>query len=168
MYLAKLVADFGYEVVVSVRSGSAAIAKAMAVSLDVALMDIRLADGSGARFFWNLSGADCDQPRWGPAFCACSVACQAGEVRARAAALRRRAATLQAVAAGSAGRHRDLYAPHLDDWCQQVMCSCTQPMKKIATTMRVAISSLWARGLLGFTLWPTWLAALGLPRRSPY
>jgi DNA-binding NarL/FixJ family response regulator len=99
MYLANFVADFGYEVVVSVRSGSAAIAKAMAVSLDVALMDIRLADGSAGRFFWNLSGADCDQPMWGPAFCACSVACQAGEVRARAAALRRRAATLQAVAA---------------------------------------------------------------------
>jgi len=51
-----------------------------------------------------------------PLFCACNVACQAGEARARAAALRRRAATLQAVAAGSAGRHRDLYAPHLDDW----------------------------------------------------
>jgi DNA-binding response OmpR family regulator len=51
LYLAKLVVDFGYEVVVVVRSGSAAIAKAMAVSPDVALMDIRLADGSGARFF---------------------------------------------------------------------------------------------------------------------
>jgi DNA-binding NarL/FixJ family response regulator len=51
MYLANFVADFGYEVVVSVRSGSAAIAKAMAVSPDVALMNIRLADGSGARFF---------------------------------------------------------------------------------------------------------------------
>ena len=47
MYLAKLVADFGYEVVASVRSESAAIAKAMAVSPNVALMDIRLADGSG-------------------------------------------------------------------------------------------------------------------------
>ena len=34
-----------------------------------------------------------------PLFCACNVACQAGEARARAAALRRRAATLQAVAA---------------------------------------------------------------------
>jgi len=116
MYLAKLVADFGYEVVVSVRSGSAAIAKAMAVSLDVALMDIRLADGSGARFFGIYQGLIAISRGGVPLFCACNVACQAGEARARAAALRRRAATLQAVAAGSAGRHRDLYAPHLDDW----------------------------------------------------
>ena len=116
MYLANFVADFGYEVVVSVRSGSAAIAKAMAVSLDVALMDIRLADGSGGRFFWNLSGADCDQPRWGPAFLRLQRRVSGRRSARPAAALRQRAATLQAVAAGSAGRHRDLYAPHLDDW----------------------------------------------------
>ena len=60
-----------------------------------------------AGFFWYLSRADCDQPTWGPgvprvgaAFCACSVACQAGEARARAAAVRRRAAMPQVAAVG--------------------------------------------------------------------
>jgi DNA-binding NarL/FixJ family response regulator len=100
MYLAKLVADFGYEVVVSVDRDPQLLRKAIAVSPDVALMDIRLADGSGARFFLESIRADCDPPRWGSAFCARSVACQAGEARARAAALRQRAAALQVVASG--------------------------------------------------------------------
>jgi hypothetical protein len=58
-----------------------------------------------AGFSWNLSRADCDQPtrdpgvpRVGAAFCACSVAGQAGEARhpPRATAVRRRAAMPQA------------------------------------------------------------------------
>ncbi len=47
MHLAMLVAEFGHEVVGNVRSAPEAIAQAMALRPDVALMDIRLADGSG-------------------------------------------------------------------------------------------------------------------------
>jgi two-component system, response regulator PdtaR len=47
MHLAMLVAEFGHEVVATVRSASEAVTQAMALTPDVALMDIRLARGGG-------------------------------------------------------------------------------------------------------------------------
>jgi len=46
MHLAMLVAGFGHEVCATARTASQAIAQAAQHSPDVALMDIRLADGS--------------------------------------------------------------------------------------------------------------------------
>ena len=45
MHLAMLVADFGHEVCASVRTSSEAIARAIALTPDFALLDLRLAGG---------------------------------------------------------------------------------------------------------------------------
>jgi DNA-binding NarL/FixJ family response regulator len=47
MHLAMLVAEFGHEVVATVRSASEAVTQAIALAPDVALMDIRLDGGGG-------------------------------------------------------------------------------------------------------------------------
>ena len=47
MHLAMLVAEFGHEVVATVRSAPEAIAQATVLTPDVALMDIRLVASSG-------------------------------------------------------------------------------------------------------------------------
>jgi DNA-binding NarL/FixJ family response regulator len=62
MHLAILVAEFGHEVVGTVRSAPEVIAQAMALSPDVALMDIRLAHSSGidaARELHRSQGLRC-------------------------------------------------------------------------------------------------------------
>jgi two-component system, response regulator PdtaR len=46
MHLAMLVAEFGHEVCATARSAPEAVAQAIALSPDVVLMDIRLAEGS--------------------------------------------------------------------------------------------------------------------------
>ena len=47
MHLAMLVTDFGHEVCASVRTSTEAIARAIALTPDLALVDIRLAGGKG-------------------------------------------------------------------------------------------------------------------------
>jgi DNA-binding NarL/FixJ family response regulator len=63
MHLAMLVAAFGHEVCATARSAPEAIAQAIALKPDVALMDIRLANGSSgvhaARELHDQQGLRC-------------------------------------------------------------------------------------------------------------
>ncbi len=62
MHLAMLVTEFGHEVIGNVRSAPEALAQAKALRPDVALMDIRLANGSGidvARELHSLQDLRC-------------------------------------------------------------------------------------------------------------